>query len=332
MNESEYRRYGLLADAAELYYIRGLQQAEIAERMKISRSLVSRLISEAQAKGIVSISINRFFERNTELESELSSRFGDTEVCVLRLPGSLDSGDRKRRLAQFAADIIHTGLPQAGLLGFSFGTTLLELVEALAIKSPAEVDCVQLTGSLGASGAAFDGHQLVQKLAAAWNRRALYLHAPFLVKSEEMRRELFLSRSNRENAAACSRLDAVVVGLSPLGTSRPEPGCSSALLAGGHITAEDVELMRSRGVVGDIGAYSVDADGRPAGDDSLVRMIGVDAAAFRAIPLRYGIAAGEHKREIVSAALKGGWFSTLFLDEAAASGLAGDSRRAAAQG
>lgn len=300
----------MLADAAELYFIKGIQQAEIAARMKISRSLVSRLISEAQAKGIVNITINRFFQRSPELEEAICSRFGIGEACVLSLPRSMDISEKKRQLGCFAADIIYGSLRSGENLGLTFGTTLQQAVEALSMKLPVNINCVQLTGSLGAADAAFDGHQLVNKLSSAWSCPAVYLHAPLQVNTDDIRRQLFGSSSNRLNAESSRNLDVAVVGLSPL-----DSGGNSALFTGGHITADDMRLMREHRIVGDIGAYSVDAGGNLVEIDSLVKMIGIDGNEFRTIKTRYGLGLGDHKAGILRAALSGSWFTSVIIDE-----------------
>ncbi len=300
----------MLAEAAELYFLKGMLQAEIAAQMKISRSLVSRLITEAQAKGVVNITINRFFQRAGRLEDELRSRFGIEEACVLNLPRAMETGERKKALGRFAADIIYGSLRSGCNLGLTFGTTLREAVESLALKLPVPVNCVQLTGSLGAADAAFDGHQLLQKLSSAWNCPAIYLHAPFIVNSVEIRKQLYKSRSNKPNYESCQNLDVVVVGVSPL-----DSGGHSALFSGGHITAEDMMIMRSHKVVGDVGAYSVDSQGSLVDIESLVKMIGLDGNEFRSIKARFGLAYGELKTEVVRAALRGGWFTSLILDD-----------------
>jgi len=310
MNDTEYKRYGMLADAAELYFLKGMQQAEIAAQMKISRSLVSRLITEAQAKGVVSITINRFFHRSAGLEDEICKRFGISEACVLSLPQAMDPEEKKKQIGRCAADLIHGSLNSGENFGMTFGTTIEEAVEALSLKTPVNVNCVQLTGSLGASNASFDGHQLVHRLSSAWSCPAVYLHSPLIVNSEEIKRQLFGSRSNKENADRSRSLDAVVVGLSPL-----DAGGHSALFTGGHITAEDMKIMREHEIVGDVGAYSINERGELVEIDSLVRMIGINGHDFRKIKTRFGLASGEHKAGVVRAALNGGWFTSLIIDE-----------------
>ena len=312
MTGQEYERYSILAEIAELYYLKGQQQAEIAKKMNISRSLVSKMISEAQQKGIVSIAINRFFRRAAEVESALSDRFG-IETAVLSLPGSLTPVEIKRQLGRLAADIIYELLEPSSKIGFTFGTSLKETVESLALKPVRQITAVQLTGSLGASESAFDSHELVHKLSSSWNCDAVFLHAPFIVNSTEIKKHLFNSRSNRHNAEICNELDVAVVGMSSL-SSRG----GSALYKGGHISAMELQMLKAHGVTGDIGSYSIDREGRLVEVEALTRMIAIDEQGWKTIRSRVGIAFGEQKTDIIRAALKGGWLTSLITDEATA--------------
>ncbi len=316
MNDSEYNRYSVLAEIAELYFLKGMQQAAIADKMKISRSLVSRMITEAQEKGIVSITINHFFKRSEKHEKELSRRFGLQNSRVLILPNSMKEGEIKKQLGRFAADQIYGKIKRGWNIGFTFGTTLKEIVDALSVKPPRQVTFLQLTGSLGAAEAAFDSHELVHLLSSAWNCEGVFLHAPLIVNSTEVRHHLYGSRSNIRNAELCRKLDIAVVGLSSY-----ENAYSSALYSGGHIGAEDMLMMRKAGIIGDVGSYSINEDGRLVDIQTLTRMIGLDEDEWKNIKNRYGIAAGDHKLNIIRAALKGGWLTGLITDEQTADNL-----------
>ncbi len=52
-------RLELLADVAEMYYEEGKNQAEISGTFGITRSAISRILTEARQKGIVEITIHR---------------------------------------------------------------------------------------------------------------------------------------------------------------------------------------------------------------------------------------------------------------------------------
>ena len=319
MTDSDYARYSVLAEIAEMYYLKGMQQAEIAGRMEISRSLVSKMLAEAQEKGVVSISINHFFKHSEPHERELCRRYGLKNAGVLILPKSMSNDEVKHHLGRFAANQLYRDITRGQNIGFTFGTTLKEVVCALSLEQPKPVTFVQLTGSLGAASAAFDSHELVHMLSAAWNCEGVYLHAPMIVNGNEIKEHLYRSRSNSQNAELCGRLDTVVVGLSSY-----EDAENAALYYGGHIGAEDLNAMRAAGIIGDVGSFSLGPDGRFIEIQSLTRMIGLDESGWKNVKNRYGIAAGEKKLNIIKASLGGGWLTNFITDEKTADNLLRD--------
>ncbi len=75
LTEVDDRREELLAEVAILTYDQGLTQREVADRIGVSRSTVSRLLDEARRKGIVEVYINSPFRRSIELQTRLCARF-----------------------------------------------------------------------------------------------------------------------------------------------------------------------------------------------------------------------------------------------------------------
>src|ERR1700736_350114 len=72
--------------AATLYYLDGLTQAEIANRLGVSRPTAGRLIARAKAKGLVRIEVvvppDIRDNLHADEERELELRFGLTEAVV----------------------------------------------------------------------------------------------------------------------------------------------------------------------------------------------------------------------------------------------------------
>ena len=68
-------REELLADIAEMYYQEGKTQAEISTKVGMTRSAISRMLTEARQKGIVEIHVHRPLRYDTDLEQTLRSRF-----------------------------------------------------------------------------------------------------------------------------------------------------------------------------------------------------------------------------------------------------------------
>jgi DNA-binding transcriptional regulator LsrR (DeoR family) len=53
------KRATILADVAEMYYLEGRDQSDIALEVGVTRSMVSRMLTEARRLGIVEIKVVR---------------------------------------------------------------------------------------------------------------------------------------------------------------------------------------------------------------------------------------------------------------------------------
>ena len=71
----------ILIKAANLYYTESLKQSEIAQRLGVDRTTVSKYLRRALVSGIVRITVE--MDSNEELESALERRFGLREAGVL---------------------------------------------------------------------------------------------------------------------------------------------------------------------------------------------------------------------------------------------------------
>src|SRR5919199_3754473 len=74
----------LLAQVAHLYFENGHDQGAIARRLKVSRSSVSRLLTQARRQGIVEIRINYPLPTAPEMTQALQERFALKEAQVLK--------------------------------------------------------------------------------------------------------------------------------------------------------------------------------------------------------------------------------------------------------
>ena len=72
--------------AATMYYLDGLTQAEIAQRLGVSRPTAGRLVARAKSKGLVRIEVvvppDLRDDLHTEEERALEQRFGLTEAVI----------------------------------------------------------------------------------------------------------------------------------------------------------------------------------------------------------------------------------------------------------
>jgi len=303
-------REELLAYVASLYYERSWNQLRIAQALGLSRSMVSRLLSEARRKKIVRISIEWPIRRVPDLEDRLVMEFGLRAARVLEAE-NLPYSELVGQLGRLAALELVQHLRDGMTVAVTWGITLWALVQALPPQAYPRLRVVQCLGALGGSHPC-DTPAIVRKLAEALGAQGYYLHAPLMVENEEICRQLLQERMIREVLDLARRADLLLVGI---GTPEPE---ISSLKRSGSLSEEDLAWLRSRGVVGYLCARYLDLDGHPISTPFDRRTIGLTLEEIRRIPCVFAVAGGVLKAPAILAALRSGLIHILVTDKGAA--------------
>lgn len=308
MRESEHDR--LLCKVALMYHRQGLRQAAIARKLDISQPQVSRLLEQAQARGIVQVSIHFPDGLQVELEESLESLYGLRDAHVVDV-SSDDSESLVKELGHFLAYYLPGYLKDAVTIGFtSWSRSLRETVASLPpIEATHEAQVVEMLGDVGPPQAQHEAASQTQALAAAIGGRSHYLRVPGVSASKRVR-NAFLERDQYAREAL-ELLNDVDVALSGIGTCE----VVAPLTEGDNFfTTEQFEIARKKGAVGQVNLRFIDSAGQAVmtGLDDLV--IGVTLEQLRNAKRKVSVAGGEDKFEAIRAALRGGWVDTIVTD------------------
>lgn len=305
-------RDDILVTVASLYYELNQNQQQIAERLEISRSSVSRLIKEARDRGIVEIRIRKPAHRSYLLEQALLAHFPLQDAYVL-LAGP-DQRDEQLlwgvgRLAAGYLDRVIAGLPAGSCIGIAWGTGVHSAVSALADDRSRQIDVVQILGGVGAADPLIDGPDLARVLAAKLGGRHYDLHAPVFVEQVALRNLLQNEPSVRDGL---HRARSVAVAITGIGTVAQE---ASSFLRAGHLTPAELADLRAQGVVGETCGRFFNAAGEWEQFDINQRVVGIDLDDLRHIPRVVAVARGLPKVPSMLGALRGRFMSVLATDE-----------------
>ena len=113
-----------------------MTQQEIAEKLNISRTKVSRYLTKARKEKVIEIRINSPRERFEELERAIEKKFGIKE-CLL-VCSSEDIRETYKQMAFSLAGLLERFLKDGDFLGVGWGTTLKSV--AGCIKPGKKVD------------------------------------------------------------------------------------------------------------------------------------------------------------------------------------------------
>jgi DNA-binding transcriptional regulator LsrR (DeoR family) len=305
-----------------MYYIEGTKQADIAERLHISQTTVSRLLRKAREEDVVRITVNVPGGTYPELEEKLRRTFDLSEVVVA------DCGEDREeqilaRIGEAAAHYVETTLERAEIIGISsWSESLLRMVDNIhPVKPPAAEKVVQILGGMGNPSVQAHATNLTVRLAKLTHATPLLLATQGVVASAEARDVLVSDPFVRDTMNEFARTTMALVGIGAV-----EP---SKLLAdsGNVFTADELAELVKLGAVGDICLHFFDQNGNAIHSSFEARVIGITLDQLRNVRRVVGVAGGQRKVHALTAALRGALIDVLITDRFTAEKLVLEERR-----
>ncbi len=302
----------LLAEVARLYYLNHLTQQLIAERLRVSRSKVSRMLSEARFSGLVEIRVRSPLMLDTDLQDALKGRLGLRECLVLAAPGAgAGSADVIAGLSALGARYLQENVADGSVVGVNWSSTVYHVVSARYLREKSNVTVVQLMGSIGGSIAELDGVSVAARLADALGAKAHYLHAPMLVADAVVRDGLLREPHIRNTLEVARGADTMVGSVGAIDHN-------SGQYRTGYLDDADLDYIREQGAIGEVCSSYFAYDGSPVRLRMNERTIAIGAEDMKGIPNRIGVSGGLHKVRPNIGAARSGLINVLITDHDAA--------------
>lgn len=308
----------LMARAAWLYYVAGLNQEAAARRLGITRARINRLLSDARESGLVSIQINDANVGLLPVEEELRARYGlELCICTPELGASAAMGDEAaealmlgyafRAVAMAAALHLkrHIQENRDAVIGTGWGRTLGQMTLNLAGIAAPGARFISLMGSLTANSA-YNPFEVVHAFARATGGEGHVLPVPFIADSPEDRRVLLSQRSVQQALVLAREASVAYISIGELTET-------SLLRQQGMISAEELVSLRAAGAVGDTNGLFFDAAGSPVDHELNRRTIALGFDDLRRIGA-IALVAGVAKRDAADAFLRSGVCRGLVID------------------
>jgi deoxyribonucleoside regulator len=300
-------RHEALAEVVSLYFIDGLDQREIAAQIGLSRSTVSRMITEARDLGIVEIRINRPLPVDADLRQMAIQQFSLANALILSTTGL--HGPLLQRVGALAAQYVEATLPENATIAISWGTSLAATVDGLTGTGRGGTRVVQMIGAAGSRHPEVDGSELARNMGAKLGGTHVALNAPLIVDDPGLARALLRQESVARVLDMAAAADMAVIGL---GGMSPD---ISSLLRSGFASEKELHAVAAAGGVGDAGGHILSIDGKTVHTELSKRTVGLDEARLRAIPIVVAVAAGIEKVDIIHAALRSGIVNVIVTDD-----------------
>jgi len=298
----------LTVKAAQMYYLDGLKQEEVAAKIGISRSLISMILTEARERGIVEVTVRDPSLNDEKLSSEFASQYAGTDFTVIPT-SSRDAAARRKLVAQRAADILARLLRKAEVVGLAWGRTCLELVQAFRPATELrDLIIVPLIGGSSQIAPYFQINEMVRLLAQRSGGKPYFIHAPALVTGREERDLHLGSSSLRFIREKWSVMDVVVSGIGAVVGEHPDRESYMG-------EAELFRDLTARRAAGDICTRYYDQEGRFIINEHYHRVVGVPVEGLKAAGTVLCMASGLEKAGAIEGALRTGVVKQLVMDE-----------------
>lgn len=301
-------RVTLLVNLARAYYEQGLTQEEIARTLPISRSQVSRYLSEARDMGIVQFRVIDPGERSGDLSAALMERFPSLRTAIVVPVFSPDERVARQMVglacASYLREVVHPGQSMA----IGCGRTVRNAIEALKTYPVPNLSVVQAMGNLGHEALNIDFNALTRAAADAFTAHAYYINAPAILGSGSA---VEWERANNSIHESLERARNADIYLYTVGSvDRDELYTRTGLL-----NQSEMQWLRDRGLAGDICGRFFDVQGRECETPFTNRIIGITLGDLKRAELSIAIVGGVDKAVPFRAALTGGYINVVITDE-----------------
>lgn len=290
----------LMHAAATLYYLEDTTQADVAEKLAVSRATVSRLLAAARREGIVRIEVVTPPDDEVEdLQRQTALALG---LDAVHLSAVVSRGATGVVLAPALGDAVHqAGLAPGDILLVSSGRTVFEAAQADWPPVPGIIVAPMVGGQNEPQGW-YQTNEISRQIALKVGGTPTFIYAPAL-PGPSLHETLLDDPSTRTafDLWAQARCAVVGIGAPPLiRDSLPEfvPRATQSL----------------RYAIGDVCSRFFDADGHPVPFPGSERLISTGLDVLQRLPVVIGLASGPAKVPSVLAAARSGYISQLVTD------------------
>jgi len=304
--EEEYKRVSLLVNVATLYYEHDYNQSMIAKKLQLSRPYISKLIAQARAEGIVSITINDPIQTETSLERQIRQRFALRKVVVI--PKALNQ-DSLQKVGIACARYLDSIISDGDIIGVAWGTTMFNCAHHVIRREDlSNVTVVQLCGGVSTSNHSIYASEIPELFAEALSGTSYLLPLPAVMNSIHVKNSVLTDHNISRSVDYAKKAN---IALFTLG----EFGANSALVNAGYIDESQQKQLEAVGAVGDIFAHFINDQGELCDKSLDDRTISLPLDEIKKKDYRIAVAIGSQKVRSICGALNGGHLNVLITDE-----------------
>ena len=292
----------LLLISANLYYIEGLTQEEVAAKLGLSRVAVTRMLRKARDEGLVQITVKKPMPELYRLALALERRYRLRAAIVA--PCRDSPAESMGALGRAGAELLERLITPGCRIGVAWSATvsaILPYVRKTSVK-PGRIN--ELAGTYLTTGIPYVvSWPLGEKLGVSVES----IPMPVLVRNGRVKEMMIQEPAISSALESAAKVDLAFVGLGNISRN-------SSIMRTGYIGEEHLEEFASKGAVGDILMRYYDASGRYIPMSFEDKTVSLEWEKITKLPFVVAMAFGPDKLEAIAGALAGGIIHGLVTD------------------
>lgn len=296
----------LLVDLAQDYYLNHLNLGEISAKYDISRYKISKYLTEAVDKKIVTISISSPFSRSNDLENRLKAIFPNPNFYILK--NTEDIAHENDRFYSFAAKYLQDLIDGKKIIGLTWGDTIYHVIDSFQTTAKDNMVFTQFIGENGKHNSLAGSMRMVQKVATRYNGKYLTIDAPLYIINKEVRRLLSLEPAIQPTLATAQQLDLIFTSIGTL---------DSINSIGSWDSSKNILFpnVNPNSIAALVYGRPIDKNGKLLISQEDDKVFGINFKKVLEVPTRVAIVNDKFKSSALKAALQGNYFTDVILNE-----------------
>lgn len=316
-------REQLKMEVVRNYYFDDMNQFEIAKKLNISRSYVSKLLIEARKEKLIEIRSSNPWLMETEEERHIRTKYGLKKAIIVSRDSKAyrDEIPYTEEMGRVLNNFLNTILKDGDVIGVAWGKTIFECSKYLhANKKYKDIKIVQICGGVSRNQNSTYASEISKNFTNAYQANSYHLPLPAIVESR-VYKDIFCKEQGISQIIRL--LDRVNIAIFTVGQCSPE----SSLIRSGYITQNGIRQLIDNGAVGEVCTHFISADGECVDQELDDRTVAASISQLKSYDYRIALILGKQRLEPLKAILKSSCPNVLIIDEETASVLMEDAER-----
>lgn len=303
---------------AELYYFKKQTQQQIADKLNYSRPMISKILSDAQELGIVTINVRNPTEEAERFSRQIEDIFSTEEnpIKVIVVPSSSETDLTENRVCETAAKYLEANICDGEIIGIGRGYSVYGLVNKLSGNKRLGIQTVPLTGGLGSVDSLYQVNETARKAALNLGGVCNYIYSPVYLGHNTTKNAILTDPVLKPSFNLWEKLDWAIVGIGAIFQSDNTYYKN---------WISNAELETGQKVTADLCVNLIDFSGKPVESSSPV--VAINLSQLRRTKKVMAVASGTFKSKAILSCLRGNWIDVLITDEYTAMELINNSKQ-----